>query len=80
MGRKKTIYVIEEHGGYYDTSWTRVRPWGFKTYEEAEKKLLTKGWVKNAWSYGDYYSNKLADGYEDREATIAYIKEINVWE
>lgn len=77
MGRKKTIYVIEEHGGYYDTSWTKIRPWGFATHEEAEKKLLMKGWEKKSWAYGSYYSNPQSGDYD---ASLAYIKEINIWE
>lgn len=42
----RSIFLITEYGGEYDSSWEHTREFGFLTYEEAENKLLKKGWKK----------------------------------
>ena len=38
----RSIFLITEYGD----SWEITREFGFLTYEEAENKLLKKGWTK----------------------------------
>ena len=38
----RSIFLITE----YSDSWEHTRKFGFLTYEEAENKLLKKGWPK----------------------------------
>jgi len=80
---KKTIYVIEDHGGDYDDAWTRTRPWAYATYEKAEGKLLARGWKKeDGWDGSAYYSNPLSNDTFDSYSNPygARILEINYWE
>lgn len=77
---KKSLFVIEDFGGEYEEAWTNIRPWGFATYEKAEKKLLSKKWTSDGDGWFSNPNNSYAKGIIYEETKGARILEINYWE